>query len=220
MVAIPITTSMVNAAFDATAAQIEAPDAAQFQAGDFVVYPTHGVGRVDRVGAQEIGGHSLNLIQISFDDNQMTLRVPVSQAGVCGLRKIATKEAMAEVLVTLAGRPRVSRLLWARRAQEFVARINSGDLTVLAQVVRDLQKAADGSGSSYSQRNLFELAIDRLAGEYAAVTGVDKTEALVRLTQVLRETKAPEVVVVETVVDEIISAEIIPSEATSEAVVS
>lgn len=215
MVAIPITTSMVHAAFDATAKQTEPSNGAQFQAGDFVVYPTHGVGKVDRVGAQEIGGHSLNLIQISFEDNQMTLRVPVSQAGVCGLRKIATREAMADVLVTLAGRPRVSRLLWARRAQEFVARINSGDLTVLAQVVRDLQKAADGSGSSYSQRNLFELAIDRLAGEYAAVTGVDKTEALNRLTQALRETKAQEVVVVE---DAMVAPEIAPAEAVSEAI--
>jgi len=176
---------MVHAAFGKTAAQAPVPDDDPFSAGDFVVYPTHGVGKVDRIGSEEIGGHRLDLISISFDENKMTLRIPVAQARLTGLRKLATREAMDKVLAILAGRPRVSRLMWAKRAQEFLAKINSGDLKSVAEVVRDLQTAANGSAPSYSQRNLFELAIDRLAGEFAGVTGTDKAEAIVRLTQAL-----------------------------------
>ena len=176
---------MVHAAFGKTAAQAKARDDDPFAAGEFVVYPTHGVGKVDRIGTEEIGGHTLELITISFDENKMTLRVPVAQARVTGLRKLATKEAMDQVLAILSGRPRTSRLMWAKRAQEFQAKINSGDLKSVAEVVRDLQASANGSAPSYSQRNLFELAIDRLAGEFAGVTGIDRAEAIVRLTGVL-----------------------------------
>jgi CarD family transcriptional regulator len=176
---------MVHAAFGKTAAQAKARDDDPFTAGEYVVYPTHGVGKVDRIGTEEIGGHRLELITISFDENKMTLRVPVAQARVTGLRKLATKEAMDQVLAILSGRPRTSRLMWAKRAQEFQAKINSGDLKSVAEVVRDLQASANGSAPSYSQRNLFELAIDRLAGEFAGVTGIDRAEAVVRLTRAL-----------------------------------
>jgi CarD family transcriptional regulator len=182
-----ITTAMVHAAYGKTAAQAQVQDDDPFCAGDFVVYPTHGVGKVDRIGTEEIGGHRLDLIYISFDETKMTLRVPVAQARVTGLRKLATKEAMAQALVILAGRPRVSRLMWAKRAQEFQAKINSGNLKSVAEVVRDLQSAANGSAPSYSQRNLFELAIDRLAGEFAGVEGTDKAEAIVTLTKTLND---------------------------------
>jgi len=178
---------MVHAAYGKTAAQAQVQDDDPFCAGDFVVYPTHGVGKVDRVGKEEIGGHRLDLIYISFDETKMTLRVPVAQARVTGLRKLATKEAMAQALVILAGRPRVSRLMWAKRAQEFQAKINSGNLKSVAEVVRDLQSAANGSAPSYSQRNLFELAIDRLAGEFAGVEGMDKAEAIITLTKTLND---------------------------------
>jgi len=183
---------MVHAAFGKTAAQAKTRDDDPFAAGEFVVYPTHGVGKVDRIGSEEIGGHKLDLIYISFDENKMTLRVPVAQARVTGLRKLATKEAMDQVLAILAGRPRTSRLMWAKRAQEFQAKINSGDLKSVAEVVRDLQASANGSAPSYSQRNLFELAIDRLAGEFAGVTGIDKAEAIVRLTRALTGGKSAE----------------------------
>jgi CarD family transcriptional regulator len=178
---------MVHAAYGKTAAQAQVQDDDPFCAGDFVVYPTHGVGKVDRIGTEEIGGHRLDLIYISFDETKMTLRVPVAQARVTGLRKLATKEAMTQALVILAGRPRVSRLMWAKRAQEFQAKINSGNLKSVAEVVRDLQSAANGSAPSYSQRNLFELAIDRLAGEFAGVEGTDKAEAIVTLTKTLND---------------------------------
>jgi CarD family transcriptional regulator len=176
---------MVNAALKATASKHNPKDADPFRKGDAVVYPAHGVGRIDRVGFEEIGGHRLNLIHISFDENQMTLRVPVAQARSAGLRKLASAKELAQAMATLKGRPRVSRLMWAKRAQEYLAKINSGDLAALAEVVRDLQAAGDGSGSSFSQRNLFELALDRLAAEFAAANGTDKASAVGQLMQAL-----------------------------------
>ncbi len=178
---------MVSAAFGATAAQAKPRDGDPFQSGDFVVYPTHGVGKIDKIGSEEIGGHRLELIYISFDENKMTLRVPVAQARATGLRKLATPDVMAQVMTILAGRPKVSRMMWAKRAQEFQAKINSGDLKMVAEVCRDLQTVANGSAPSYSQRNLFELAIDRLAGEFAGVVGTDKADAIVKLTQMLTD---------------------------------
>ena len=181
-----VTRAMVDAAFGATAAQSKSPDADPFRKGDFVVYPAHGVGKVDRIGTEVIAGHRLNLIQISFAESRMTLRIPAAQARTAGLRKLATPEALTQALATVRGRPRVSRLMWAKRAQEYLTKINSGDLHALAEVVRDLQAAGDGSGSSFSQRNLFELAIDRLAAEFAAVSRTDKAEALERINQALQ----------------------------------
>jgi CarD family transcriptional regulator len=190
LAAAEITTAMVTAAFGATAAQAKPRDGDPFRVGDFVVYPTHGVGKIDKIGAEEIGGHKLDLITISFDENKMTLRVPVAQARVTGLRKLATPEVMAQVMTILSGRPRASRLMWAKRAQEFQAKINSGDLKAVAEVCRDLQSAANGAAPSYSQRNLFELAIDRLAGEFAGVVGTDKADAIAKLTQKLADGRA------------------------------
>jgi len=141
------------------------------------------------VGFEEIAGHRLNLIHISFDENQMTLRVPVAQARAAGLRKLASRKQLAEALTRVRGRPRASRLMWAKRAQEYLTKINSGDLASLAEVVRDLQSAGDGSGSSFSQRNLFELALDRLAAEFAAVNQTAKVDAVAQLNQALLEAR-------------------------------
>lgn len=180
-----MTPAMVTAAWQATAAKIKPQEAHPFRTGDAVVYPTHGVGRVERVGPEIICGHRLNLIHISFKDNQMTLRVPVAQARAAGLRKITSQETLVTVLATLKGRPRTSRLMWAKRSQENLAKINTGDPGALAEVVRDLQSSGDGSGSSFSQRNLFELALERLAGEFAAVRRITKLEAVEILKQAL-----------------------------------
>jgi CarD family transcriptional regulator len=181
-----VTIAMVDAAYSATAARAKPDDADPFGKGDFVVYPTHGVGKVDRVGSEEIAGHRLDFIYISFEENRMTLRVPVAQARTAGLRKLASPETMAEVLGILSGRPKVSRLMWAKRAQEFLAKINSGNLRMLAEVVRDLHTSAGGTGPSFSQRNLFELAVDRLAGELAGVSRTDKAGAVGKLTETLQ----------------------------------
>jgi len=187
--ATPMTAAMVTAAMEATALKAKPEDADPFRKGDAVVYPAHGVGRIDRVGFEEIAGHRLNLIHISFDENQMTLRVPVAQARAAGLRKLSSRQQLADALIKLQGRPRASRLMWAKRAQEYMAKINSGELGSLAEVVRDLQTAADGSGSSFSQRNLFELALDRLASEFAAVNRIAKAEAIEQINQTLLEAK-------------------------------
>lgn len=190
MAATPMTTAMVTAALEATASKIKPKDADPFRKGDSVVYPAHGVGRIDRVGIEEIAGHKLNLIHISFDETRMTLRVPVAQARAAGLRKLASRKELADALDKLRGRPRVSRLMWGKRAQEYLAKINSGELVALAEVVRDLQAAGDGSGSSFSQRNLFELALDRLATEFGAVNRTGKAEAVEQLNQVLLDARS------------------------------
>ncbi|HTI82269.1 MAG TPA: CarD family transcriptional regulator [Acetobacteraceae bacterium] len=188
--ATPMTAAMVTAALEATVAKTKPHDANPFRQGDLVVYPTHGVGRIDRVGIEEIAGHRLNLIHISFEEHHMTLRIPVAQARAAGLRKIASRKALAEALTRLKGRPRVSRLMWAKRSQEYMAKINTGDPGALAEVVRDLQSANDGSNSSFSQRNLFELARDRLAGEVAAVNGIAKPDAIAQLNQTLVDARS------------------------------
>ncbi|HUC16266.1 MAG TPA: CarD family transcriptional regulator [Acetobacteraceae bacterium] len=185
-----MTAAMVTAALAATAAKIKPNDPDPFRKGDAVVYPTHGVGRVERVGFEEIAGHRLHLIRISFEDKQMTLRVPVAQARAAGLRKVASWEALATALAILKGRPRASQLVWAKRSQEYLAKINTGHPHALAEVVRDLQSAGDGSASSFSQRNLFELALDRLAGEFAAVNRIAKPDAIELLNQVLVDARA------------------------------
>ncbi|HLJ05307.1 MAG TPA: CarD family transcriptional regulator [Acetobacteraceae bacterium] len=190
MAALPMTTAMVTAAMEATAAKIKPKDAHPFRKGDAVVYPAHGVGLIESVGIEEIAGHRLNLIHISFEDNQMTLRVPVAQARTAGLRKLASQETLAAALATLKGRPRTSRLMWAKRSQEYLAKINSGEPGALAEVIRDLQSAGDGSNSSFSQRNLFELALERLAGEFAAVRRIAKPDAIDLLNQTLAEARA------------------------------
>ncbi len=174
---------MADAAFRTAAASTQ--PAANFKSGDLVVYPSHGLGQVESVGTEEIAGYSLPVIRIHFAENRMTLRIPLANTTAGGLRPIATPEICEEVLVVLAGRPRPVRTLWAKRAQDCQAKINSGDILTLAAVVRDLQAGPGDTGRSYSQRNLFELAIDRLATEYAAVMKVEKPDALQKLGSVL-----------------------------------
>lgn len=188
MAATPMTPAMVTAALQATAAKIKPNDAHPFRKGDAIVYPAHGVGRIERVGFEEIAGYRLNLIHISFEDNQMTLRVPVAHAQAAGLRSIASPETLAKALAILKGRPRTSRMMWAKRSQEYQAKINTGDPAVLAEVVRDLQSADDSS--SFSQRRLFELAMERLAGEFAAVRRIAKQDAIDLLNRTLTEARA------------------------------
>ena len=156
-----------------------------YRKGDLVVYPTHGVGTVDRVGVEDIGGQTLRLIHVSFAESQMTLRIPVIKASAVGLRRPSTRQALKEVLTVLTGRSHGSRIVWVKRAQEYAARINSGSIKALAAVVRDLRPTTDGSRSSFSQRNLFETAIDRLGSEFAAVFKMEKAVAVDRLTRIL-----------------------------------
>jgi len=164
------------------AAAAGSADTRPFRKGDLVVYPAHGIGTVDQVRVEEIAGQKLNWIKISFAENRMCLRVPVRKAQDIGLRRPVSRHAFAEVLTIIRGRPHANRLVWTKRALEYQGKINSGCVKALAEVVRDLRPALDGSESSFSRRNLYESAVDRLAGEFAAVFRTDKAAAVGRLT--------------------------------------
>ncbi|MFQ5773082.1 MAG: CarD family transcriptional regulator [Kiloniellaceae bacterium] len=156
-----------------------------FGAGDYVVYPTHGVGRVLGVQTQEISGQKLKLIVIKFEKDRMTLRVPVEKAQDSGLRKLSSRKLMDTALATLKGRSRVKRTMWSRRAQEYEAKINSGDPVSIAEVVRDLHRNSDQPDQSYSERQMYQAALDRLARELAAVEKIDETAAAHKLEELL-----------------------------------
>ena len=158
----------------------------QIGTGDYVVYPTHGVGKVIGVETEEIAGHKLDLFVISFDKDRMTLRVPVSKAPTSGLRKLSTRKIMDEAMTTLKGRVRVKRTMWSRRAQEYEAKINSGNPVSIAEVVRDLHRNVGQPDQSFSERQIYEAARDRLAAELAAVDKTDVEKATEKLEKVLR----------------------------------
>jgi CarD family transcriptional regulator len=158
----------------------------EFKAGDHVVYPTHGVGTVQGIEEMPVAGMSLKVIVVTFDENRMTLRVPVGKAASSGLRKLATNEAMTEALETLRGRARIKRTMWSRRAQEYEAKINSGDPIAIAEVVRDLHRNAGQPDQSFSERQIYEQALDRLAAELAAIDRTDKTTASDKLQAYLK----------------------------------
>ena len=157
-----------------------------FVQGDFVVYPTHGVGKVDKIAVEDIAGHRLELIHITFEENRMTLRVPVAKARTAGLRKLATRKLFDEALAVLKGRARIKRTMWSRRAQEYEAKINSGDPIAIAEVVRDLHRNSGQPDQSFSERQIYEAALDRLAAELAALDKTDKPAAIVKLIEFLK----------------------------------
>ena len=157
-----------------------------FKPGDFVVYPTHGVGKVTSVEIQEIVGHKLKLFVISFETERMTLRVPVSKATTSGLRKLSSCKMMEIAMEKHKGRARVKRTMWSRRAQEYEAKINSGDPLAIAEVVRDLHRKAGQPDQSFSERQIFESARDRLAHELAAVDRIDLEAATEKMEELLK----------------------------------
>ena len=149
-----------------------------FVVGDYVVYPAHGVGKVNGVETQEVAGLSLEVYVITFDHEKMTLRVPTRKAKTAGLRSLAETGVVSKALTTLKGRARVKRTMWSRRAQEYEAKINSGDLISIAEVVRDLHRADNQPEQSYSERQLYESALDRMAREVAAIEQIDRDAAI------------------------------------------
>jgi CarD family transcriptional regulator len=161
-----------------------------FDVGDYVVYPKHGVGRVVELQKSEIAGMALELYVLRFEKERMTLRVPTNKAESVGMRKLSSSKQMGEALETLKGKPRVKRTMWSRRAQEYEAKINSGDLVSIAEVVRDLFRAEDQPEQSYSERQIFEAAASRLARELAAMEQLDEKKALEKLLDILRASAA------------------------------
>ena len=165
-----------------------AAKALSFDVGDYVVYPKHGVGRVVELQSTEIAGTSLDLYVLRFEKEKMTLRVPVLKADSVGMRKLADKPVIEHALKILKGRARVKRTMWSRRAQEYEAKINSGDLIAVSEVVRDLFRSDRQPEQSYSERQLYEAALDRMAREIAAVKKVPDDEAVTEIEQILDKT--------------------------------
>jgi len=157
----------------------------EFKSGDFVVYPTHGVGRIQKVDQQEVAGLNLELFVIAFEKDKMILRVPTLKAKAVGMRKLSSPDVVATALNTLKGRARIKRSMWSRRAQEYHAKINSGDLVSIAEVVRDLHRATGQPEQSYSERQLYEAALARMAREVAAIERIDEPSAVKRVESAL-----------------------------------
>jgi CarD family transcriptional regulator len=161
-----------------------------FDIGDYVVYPTHGVGKIIGEETQEVGGMTLKLFVISFEKDKMTLRVPVNRAHSAGLRMVSDASQMEKAFRTLQGRAKTSRGMWSRRAQEYETKINSGNLISIAEVVRDLHKNVDQSERSYSERMIYESAFNRIAGELAAAEKIGYEKATDKLIDVLKKQAA------------------------------
>lgn len=157
----------------------------EFRPNDFVVYPAHGVGRIVSIEEQDVAGIRLEMFVISFEKDKMTLRVPTARATEIGMRGLASPDLVSKALETLKGKARVKRAMWSRRAQEYEQKINSGDLMSIAEVVRDLHRNDEQREQSYSERQLYEAALDRLTREVAAVGGLDEGLAQQRVGEVL-----------------------------------
>ena len=156
-----------------------------FSCGNHVVYPAHGVGKIQSIETQEISGHSLEMFVISFEKDRMTLRLPVAKVNTSGLRPVSSSKDMAKAIGALKGRARVRRSMWSRRAQEYEAKINSGDPVSLAEVVRELYRTASQPEQSYSERQVYQNALTRLAGEIAAVESIDTDNAAQKVELIL-----------------------------------
>lgn len=156
-----------------------------FSIGDYVVYPKHGVGRIVEIETQEVAGSMLELYVVRFEQDRMTLRVPTNKAKSAGMRRLSNKATIQEAFTTLKGKARIKRTMWSRRAQEYEAKINSGDIVSIAEVVRDLHRKEDQPEQSYSERQIYEAALGRLARELAAVEEIDEQSAMTKLEKVL-----------------------------------
>ena len=161
-----------------------------FNVGQHVVYPAHGVGRVTGVETQQVAGMKLEVFVVAFEQDKLILRVPTAKAASSGMRALASTRIVGDALKTLGGRARIKRTMWSRRAQEYEAKINSGNLISIAEVVRDLHRAGDQPDQSYSERQLYESALDRMARELAAVENIKHADAVEKLSKSLAKRAA------------------------------
>lgn len=161
-----------------------------FEIGQSIVYPAHGVGHVTGIEKQTVAGMDLEVYVVSFDQDKMILRVPTNRAEASGMRALAGSKLVDDALKTLTGKARIKRTMWSRRAQEYEAKINSGDLISIAEVVRDLHRGDDQPDQSYSERQLYESALDRMARELAAVENIERDKAMEMLAKSLAKKKA------------------------------
>ena len=157
----------------------------EFRPNDYIVYPAHGVGQIVSIEEQEVAGFKLELFVITFEKDKMTLRVPTNKATDVGMRSLSSPDVIDAAMKTLKGKAKVKRAMWSRRAQEYEQKINSGDLISIAEVVRDLHRNDDQREQSYSERQLYEAALERLTREVAAVSGGDEVAAAKQVDEVL-----------------------------------
>ncbi|GBR69434.1 CarD family transcriptional regulator [Gluconobacter kanchanaburiensis] len=182
-----MTDEMARVAANNTARQTDPEhDTDPFREGDSIVYAAHGVGRVDKIGMVEVADTSIEMIQISFPGNQMTLRIPLAKARKAGLRKIVTRDIVDKAMTVIKGKPHVSKGMWARRAVAYQEKINSGDLIQIAEVLRDLRRNVDSLDGSFSERKLFEAAQERFVAEVAVLENADPAQVLENLTKTMK----------------------------------
>lgn len=162
----------------------------EFKSGDPVVYPAHGVGMIEGVETHTIAGIEVSLYSIAFEKDRMRLKIPVQKAEESGLRKLCSKDRLKDAISTLQGKAKAKRAMWSRRAQEYETKINSGDPVSIAEVLRDLRRPKDDSEQSYSERQIYQSALERLAREVAAVEQVSEDKAAAQLEDVLSNVAA------------------------------
>lgn len=184
----PTAKTATKTATKTAAKEVARKSALGFRINEHIVYPAHGVGQITEIATQEIAGMSLDLFVVKFDKEKMVLRVPLDKAKDIGMRKLADDKVMDGAIKTLKGRARVKRTMWSRRAQEYEAKINSGDLIAIAEVVRDLFRNENQPEQSYSERQLYEAAMERMAREVATVEKTTEDEAIVKLEAILAKT--------------------------------
>ena len=156
-----------------------------YATGEYVVYPAHGVGKVSDVTKQTVAGTELELIVVNFDKDKMTLRIPMAKAATTGLRKISDASTMTDALATLKGKAKVKKVMWSRRAQEYENKINSGSPIAIAEVIRDLHRNENLAEQSYSERQIYEQALDRLSNEYAVFENISAADATKKILDIL-----------------------------------
>jgi len=156
-----------------------------FKVGEFIVYPAHGVGKVTSIDQEVIAGFDIEVYVVAFEQDKMTLRVPTAKAATSGMRALSNDLILKDAFTTLRGRARIKRTMWSRRAQEYEAKINSGDLVLLSEVVRDLHRTDDQPDQSYSERQLYENAIDRMVREVAAIKKATRSAAMEDIIETL-----------------------------------
>lgn len=164
-------------------------DNIEFKTGDYVVYPAHGVGRIEGIENQTVGGMEVQLYAIAFEKDRMKLKVPVFKANSAGLRKLCSGSRIDDAKATLKGKAKVRRAMWSRRAQEYETKINSGDPVAIAEVLRDLKRSNDDTEQSYSERLIYQSALERLAREVAAVEKVSEMKATEQIETMLGKIK-------------------------------
>jgi CarD family transcriptional regulator len=162
-----------------------ANDMIEFKAGDAVVYPAHGVGKIEGIETLSVGGMDVSLYSVSFEKDRMRLKIPVQKAGESGLRGLSSSNRLDDALTTLQGKAKAKRAMWSRRAQEYETKINSGDPVSIAEVLRDLRRPKDDTEQSYSERQIYQSALERLAREVAAIEKTTETDAASKLEEVL-----------------------------------